>query len=104
MVETFPAGVLVPQPAAYPASDVATWGDISAAAVAVHKHCLMNRVDAGMPKFTGWSQIGMFMFFLSIVVFVDVCLFVCWYSDGDERLMVGAFVRSESRYWSVFVG
>ena len=36
--------------------------------------------------------------------FVDDCLFVCWYSDGDERLMVGAFVRSESRYWSVFVG
>ncbi len=64
MVDTFPPGVLVPQPAAYPVSDVATWGDISAAALMVQKHCLMARTEKGMPQWTGWSWVGMFMFFI----------------------------------------
>ena len=59
MVETFPPEVLVPYPPGYPQSDVATWGDISEAALTVLKLCLMDKVEPGMPKWTGWSQVGM---------------------------------------------
>ncbi len=70
MVNTFPADVLVPEPAAYPASDVGTWGDISAAALAVHQRCLTNREEAGMPQWTGWSQVGMlYLFFVFLFFF-----------------------------------
>ena len=88
MVETFPPGVLVPYPASFMESDVGTWGEVSAAALAVHKYCLLGEVEEGMPKFTGWSQVGMFMFYFILIwsVFwgcLFVCLF-CWYSDVDD--------------------
>ena len=78
MVDTFPPGVLVPNPAAYPASDVATFADISAAALMVCQHCLFHKEEAGMPKWTGWSWVGMFICFsfLSRVVSGCVWLFV----------------------------
>lgn len=64
MVNSFPPSVLVTDPDAYPASDVGTWGDISTGGVSVQQLCLMDRIKPGMPKWTGWSQVGMFMFYL----------------------------------------
>ena len=73
MVETFPPKVLMPYPARYPASDVGTWGAISAAALGVYKYCLMEHAEEGMPKVTGWSQVGMYMFsFILSEVFLGI--------------------------------
>lgn len=63
MIETFPPKVLVPYPDSWPASDVGTWGEIIGAALTVQKRCLWQEVEEGMPKFTGWSQVGVYMFF-----------------------------------------
>ena len=69
MVNSFPPEILVTDPDAYPASDVGTWGDISTGALSVQQLCLMDRTKSGMPKWTGWSQVGMFvMFYLSCFV------------------------------------
>ena len=77
MVNTFPPNVLVSDPAAYPASDVSTWSDISAAALAVQQRCLLSREAAGMPKWTGWSQVGMLCYVMFLSCFGDGCLVVC---------------------------
>ena len=77
MVETFPPKVLMPYPASYPASDVGTWGAVSAAALGVYKYCLMEHAEKGMPKFTGWSQVGMYNFLVFLSELFWGCFFVC---------------------------
>ena len=80
MVDSFPSDVLVPYPAGYPESDVATWAAISAAALAVLQLCLMDKVDPGMPKWTGWSQVGMLSFLSGGLLW----MFVGWHGDVDD--------------------
>ena len=82
MVNSFPPTILVNDPDAYPASDVGRWGDISTGGVSVQQFCLMDKIKPGMPKWTGWSQVGMFMFYL-FRTFCGGWFLWGWYIDDD---------------------
>lgn len=80
MVNSFPASILVTNPNDYPASDVGTWGDISNGGVSVQQLCLMDKIKSGMPKWTGWSQVGMF---ISLWCMFSCRWLVYWFDEDD---------------------
>ena len=85
MVNSFPPNILVKYPDTYPTSDVGMWKDILAGAVSVQRLCLGDRINPGMPKWTGWSPVGMFVPVLSIM-FCGGCFSsgLVWCIDEDD--------------------
>ena len=88
MVHSFPPNILVPYPDSHPTSDVAKWKDILAGAVAIQRLCLGDKINPGMPKWTGWSAVGMFVPALYIVFcggYFSCALAWCIDDDGADE-------------------